>query len=509
MLIGMIVSDPFVTWVEKSLLTMKDEGAIQLLFQGTISRTVAGWLFEYIRAYGKAPQRHIENIYATKMDAGKVLPDQEQPIAEFLQSISSEYERAPLFNDQYVIDQVMQLYRQRRLAKISEEVKALTSKGQIDQAESLVASYRSLDSALLDSSVEPLIEWKEIRDAFTRQFQPLFTYPGALGRMLNSSLVRDGLIGIMGPEKRGKTWWLLDFAMRALRGRCNVAFFQAGDMTTPEQILRICSYISMRPVAEKHAGDILVPVLDCYRNQTDECSLSMRTCRVGLLVDDEKMEFDEARNYRTCTACIKDRNKFQPAHWFERRAVQSLTWKEAVHHVKRFRTEMIGGKRFKLDSHSNGSLTVRKIRESLRDWERRDGFIPDVILVDYADILAPEDAGTRDKRHQIDDTWRALRALAQERHALVITATQATRGSYSARLITMEHTSEDKRKLAHVTNMIGLNQTSKEKSEGVMRLNQLVVRGDEFNSDHQVVVLQCFKVGRPYLNSYEYKERRS
>ena len=46
--------------------------------------------------------------------------------------------------------------------------------------------------------------------------------------------------------------------------------------------------------------------------------------------------------------------------------------------------------------------------------------IPDVIIVDYADILAPEDTRQSEKRHQVDETWKALRRLSQEWHALVI-----------------------------------------------------------------------------------------
>jgi len=42
----------------------------------------------------------------------------------------------------------------------------------------------------------------------------------------------------------------------------------------------------------------------------------------------------------------------------------------------------------------------------------------------------------------------------------------------------------------------------REKEIGVMRINKIVVREDDFHSSQQVHVLQHLAIGRPHLGSY-------
>jgi len=97
-----------------------------------------------------------------------------------------------------------------------------------------------------------------------------------------------------------------------------------------------------------------------------------------------------------------------------------------------------------------------------------------------------------------------LRGLSQERHVLVVTATQADSESYERKRLTMSNFSEDKRKLSHVTAMYGLNQDpqGREKKLGILRINEIVVREGEFSNDREVWVLQDLAAGRPFLESF-------
>ena len=156
---------------------------------------------------------------------------------------------------------------------------------------------------------------------------------------------------------------------------------------------------------------------------------------------------------------------------------------------------------FKLSTHPNSTLNINKIRSILDKWEEREGFVPDVILIDYADILAPE-RNNIEFRHQQNESWKAMRALSQERHACVLTVTQAAATSYGKANLDLSDFSEDKRKYAHVTGMFVLNQTPEEKRSGIIRFGALMVREDAFDINHNVHVLQCLQIGRPYISSY-------
>jgi len=127
---------------------------------------------------------------------------------------------------------------------------------------------------------------------------------------------------------------------------------------------------------------------------------------------------------------------------------------------------------------------------------------PDMIIVDYPDILAPEIQGTL--RDQENDKWAKLRGLSEMRHCLVLVGTQADAASYKKNWLHLDNFSEDKRKYGHVTAMIGLNQDpgGREKKLKMMRLNKLVVREEDFVSSEGIVVLQNLNRGQPYLSSF-------
>ena len=156
--------------------------------------------------------------------------------------------------------------------------------------------------------------------------------------------------------------------------------------------------------------------------------------------------------------------------------------------------------------HDNSSLTIRAVRGILDEWERgkqgdgSDSFKPDVIVIDYADILAPEDS-RKDFRQQQNETWMAMRALSQNRNCCVITATQAAATSYDKRSVTLKDFSEDKRKYAHITACYTLQQTPIEKDFSVLRVGQLMAREGKGYVGKEVSVLQCIELGMPYVDS--------
>jgi hypothetical protein len=115
--------------------------------------------------------------------------------------------------------------------------------------------------------------------------------------------------------------------------------------------------------------------------------------------------------------------------------------------------------------------------------------------VDYADLFA-DLPGHKEKRDQIDANWKHMKAISQEFHCCVLTATQAKAESYSAYTLNMRHFSDDKRKNAHVDGIIGINQTDDEKVAQVARWNWIVRRNADFSPGRFLHVAEC----RPLAN---------
>lgn len=144
------------------------------------------------------------------------------------------------------------------------------------------------------------------------------------------------------------------------------------------------------------------------------------------------------------------------------------------------------------------SLSVEALEAKLDKLAQQEQYIPDVIIVDYADIMAPSDKS--DYRNQLDGIWKRLRGLAQSRKAVVFTASQSGRQSINKNADSKD-IAEDIRKLAHITSMVALNQTTEEKRDGVLRLRQLAIREGEAEF-REAVCTQCLSIGRIVTDSH-------
>ena len=99
----------------------------------------------------------------------------------------------------------------------------------------------------------------------------------------------------------------------------------------------------------------------------------------------------------------------------------------------------------------------------------------------------------------LDSIWKDIRQLARNRNGLAVTASQSNKDTLSGD-VEAGDVSEDVRKLAHVTCMLGLNQRPEEYEMGIMRLNQMVIREGK-KTYKQAVVLQGLDIGRPMIDS--------
>ncbi len=483
-------------------------------------RILSNWCMEYFLQYNKAPDTNIESVYMDKLKAGNLSTSQAQYFEELLSSLSDEYGRDTQFNSAYLYDQTVKYFKAQELERHNQEIQALIDNGQVEEAEKLAQSYSPmiLDDADTGIDLASKEAMERIERAFSETNQTVVKYPGILGEMWNDHLIRGGFFTFLAPEKRGKSFMLMEIALRAIREKANVAFFEAGDMTESQIIRRICVYISRRSDNEKYCQERFRPVGDCVYNQLDECNRPDRNCDHGIFED---LDFDSftKESYRYVTReVLEDKYEEFPDYepcdshgckkrrgtpWLKKvKKCRKLTADQAKKEARKFFRKY--KRRFKLVTHPAGFLTVAEMRRNLDDWEKHDGFVPDVIIVDYADLLSAEDAGISEFRHRQDHIWKGLRALSQERYALVLTATQADAESYKKGKLSMSNFSEDKRKLSHVTAQYGLNQDfhGREKALGVMRINEIVVREGAFSNDKEVHVLQDLAAGRPFLESF-------
>lgn len=125
----------------------------------------------------------------------------------------------------------------------------------------------------------------------------------------------------------------------------------------------------------------------------------------------------------------------------------------------------------------SGTFTPNQLRALLDRYEAK-GTRFDLVVVDYADIMAPNfrfnDVIENSKSVYVD-----LRAIAQQKDVAMLTATQTNREGYKATVAKAEHVAEDFNKVRTVDLMISINITDEERSKGEARLYFAASRNQE------------------------------
>ena len=106
------------------------------------------------------------------------------------------------------------------------------------------------------------------------------------------------------------------------------------------------------------------------------------------------------------------------------------------------------------------SVTVSHINNHLGLLEA-EGFIPDLIIVDYGDLVKPSIKG--EKRDQLGIIYAELRAMGQTRNAAVWTASQANRKALNKKLIGKGDIAESFEKIAIADIVVAVCQTREER----------------------------------------------
>lgn len=151
------------------------------------------------------------------------------------------------------------------------------------------------------------------------------------------------------------------------------------------------------------------------------------------------------------------------------------------------------------------SLTVDQLKSFLDVLESRHKVVPDLVIVDYAKLMAP-DSSYRDVRFQIGDTVERLRGLAGERNIAIATAAQTNRKAKGAVNVGIEHIGEDYSQVQTADSVLVYEQSGREKRFRMARLRQDKGRDDE---DHfELIITQDYRIGQfvmgAALNSSRY-----
>ena len=250
---------------------------------------------------------------------------------------------------------------------------------------------------------------------------PVFVWNDpVLDSHFNSTFRRGAFVQFQAPEKTGKTYWLLYIYYLAVTQGLRAVYFECGDLMKYEWLDRL---------AALHGGVMLQEP-----DKDNELDMMSRPSSI----DGDGEVSRRQRKFKL----LSDKN---------RRPI-----------LERFEKEH-GGK-YHFSGHVNSSLSVEQMHSTVSWMDRR----PDVVVVDYADILSH----SKEEKAGLDDTWKKLRAFAQHFECALVIATQADAAAYSQETQTGSNFSGSKGKNSHCSDVIGLNK--------LRTLHDTQVEGDVF-----------------------------
>lgn len=432
---GLITSTPFLQELR---------GVIDpTLFEANYCRVVCEWVFEFYDRISAAPGQAIEDIYLRNR---KTLREEEDldTIASFLRRLSEDWDHRHVHSVEYSADQAVAYFKSQSLKKLSKEISRGVESGQIEVVEGLIAQYRRVER-LTASGTRVLHDTKTIRKAFSEEDEVLFRLPGDFGTMVGP-VRRGDFIALAAPPKRGKTFNLIDFATGALPTGLRVLIFNL-EMRHLQFVAR-----TWRNISGFAKEDTTIQSWT-FDSRSEELEPMERHFRGVIPKDIEAIQKTARMYYR--------------------------------------------GGDLRILSFPPRSATVSVLEAELDKLEAYENWVPDVVVIDYADLAQPEKQ--QDYRHALDSIWLGLRSMALDRDIAVITASQQGRRTLKGEGDETD-VAEDYRKLAHVTKLIVLNQNKVEKKLGLIRAIMPIAREDA--PDHgECVLIQGLAAGSSTLES--------
>lgn len=448
-LIGMILSNTVLAHIAPKY----KEG----MFSNPWASLLGHWCVNYFENYGIAPGFEIKTIFnrwrtrATNSELAK-------SIERVLLHLSDEASHIEELNEKFIIDQANELFTKNSITALLEQTYAALNENRIRDARQFLDEYKTVDlgqSYGINVFSEPQA-FQCAAEAKARQ--PLITLPGAVGQFIGDAFDRDNFVSFLSKDKMGKSAQLLDLSWRGVLQHRRVAYFECGDMTQEQVLRRLMCYVMQRPWKAKTIK---------YPNGISR-DLSDDYCHVPT----REIHYPEDMDWQKAWSVLEGYRKKLTKEW----------------------------EPFKLACYPSGTFSVADMESTIEHWRRVEGWSPDAIVCDYSDILKPITARL-DERGRINESWIALRGMAQKYHALVLTATQADTDSYDAYTLSRANFSGDKRKNAHATGIIGINGTNSELEQGIRRWNWLVLRDAYFNESKCVYLAGCMEILRPLIHS--------
>jgi hypothetical protein len=446
-----ITDDPFLRFA-RGIITPEMLGEIP----GGILRVIYRFYDESLTK--EAPKDHFADEFDHALEQGIVAKGSESQLRALINKLAS----SSGVNREYIIKRVDQFARKQGYLETATRVANLARRWDLEGAKAALIDVLKIGAVELNLGTDFFSSEAIDRRMWRRNTARTRLMPFGIEPFdrRGAHLQRKFFILIMGQEKKGKSWGGVFFGRGAILKGLNTLHVTHGDLT--------------RDALEDRYDMNLSGAAGSHLTDSPDAPLKMRT---RVLVPDGEGGFTlQHKMIRPGT--IKDYDKV-------RRGVRA---------AKQF------GGRLIIKDFPRGSCTVPQFESYLDSLEINEGFVPDVIINDYPDIMK---LPSGEYRHGINYVYEAHARIADERNLLMIGFSQVSTKAYGKKYITMAHFAEDKRKAAHCDGAFAICQSPEEEKQGKVRFVWVVDR--HFGMEGYVAgIVQDYRIGQFCKQSYDF-----
>ena len=418
------------------------------LFEGQY-REIAKRIYSYLDKYNRPPGDHIADLFQEELEG----EDKRKAYAWHSLLMQIHEARESIDND-FIMERLEIFVRMQRLREgIILSADKLRSGGELslDEAEEiLIASTKKALSAF-NPGIQ-LSNKQQVIQALESISTPSFHTGISQLDTRNLGPTRKELHLFIAPKGRGKSWWLTHL------GKTISSIDRA-------KVLHVTLELSARQTV----GRYMQSLFSVAKHEGTFNSITFTSDKKEWELDSEKVEIPLTFKQPDFLQIIGEK-----VDDFEQRLKRI--------YVKEFPTD---------------GLTITSLNAFMDALENRLKWVPDVLLLDYADLMS---INVKDYRIDLGSLYKKLRGLAVERNIAVVTATQTHRAGATAKHVRSTNVGEDWSKVQTADTVITYSQTPEEKGLGLARLMVEHSRAQE--DGITLLITQSYPIGQFVIDSH-------
>jgi len=413
------------------------------LFESSVYRDIASQALNYYHEFNKPIAEHLPDVLE------HILEGKDKKKGNLYKEVLSNlYDFKDDINSEYVLKSLSKFTRGQNLKIGLKEAAQLMMEDKVDEAEVALESYRKKDIELFDPGIRLNDPTKSLR--FLTRVDNF--YPMGIDGLdsLGICPAPKEMLTLVGLPGTGKTWFLIHVGKHLLLQRKKVL------------------HITLEMSEDKIAMRYMQSLFGVSKRKVEKETPIFVTDDMGKLTD---LTFETPPNELT----------------FSNPDVRKQLQKKI---------SKIRNPNYIIKEFPTGQLSISELKAYIESLQYHFNFFPDVLIVDYADLMSVD---SKNLRIDTGRLYKELRGLAVEYNMAVVTASQANRGGEEVKVLTRKHLAEDYSKVAISDNLITFNQTKLEYQLNLARL--YVDKGRNDRKGDLILLSQNYDIGQFCLDS--------